>query len=157
MHGDTIWEEGLKVPLIIHDPRRFQNGERVEGLSSQIDVLPTVLEMMGYEVKDGEYSGYSLLHPLPEVRTLRFSCISGRMCLASIKGFEKYIYHFGKRPEEVFNLLKDPLEKRNLADEYSKEELDRRRNDLLAWRSKVDAQYGDILINGTPYSESPDE
>src|SRR5215210_4879981 len=71
LHGDTIYEEGLRVPLLIHDPKRFQNGERVEGLASQIDILPTVVEMLGYEIKNGQYPGYSLLHPLPEDRTLR--------------------------------------------------------------------------------------
>jgi lipoteichoic acid synthase len=142
MHGDTIWEEGLKVPLVIHAPGWFEDGKRVEGLSNYTDVLPTVLEMLGYEVKDGEYPGYSLLHELPENRTLMFSCISHRECMASIKGDEKYIYHYGNQPEEVFNLSNDPLEEHNLADEYSKEELDRRREDLFQWLSRIDAEYG---------------
>jgi hypothetical protein len=141
MHGDTIWEEGLRVPLIIHAPGWFQDGERVEGLSNYTDILPTVLEMLGYEVKDGEYPGYSLLHPLPEDRTLMFSCVSPRKCVSSIKGNEKYIYHYDNQPEEVFDLSKDPLEEHNLADEYSKEELDKRRQDLFAWISRIDAQY----------------
>jgi len=141
MHGDTIWDEGLKVPLIIHDPKRFQNGERVKGLSSQIDVLPTVVEMLGYKVENGEYPGYSLLHPLPAERMLRFSCISERKCLASIRGNEKYIYHYDDQPEEFYDLSKDPLEKRNLASEHSREELGKRRDDLLAWRSSVNAAY----------------
>jgi lipoteichoic acid synthase len=142
MHGDTIWEEGLKVPLIIHAPGWFKDGERVEGLSNYTDVLPTVLEMLGYEVKDGEYPGYSLLHELPEDRTLMFSCISHRECMASINGDEKYIYHYGNQPEEVFNLSNDPLEEHNLADEYSKEDLDRLREDLFAWLTRIDAEYG---------------
>jgi lipoteichoic acid synthase len=149
MHGDTPYEEGLRIPLIIHTPGRFENGERVQGLSSQIDILPTVLDLLGYEVENGEYPGYSLLHELPEDRTLRFSCISNRECLASIKGHQKYIYHYGKQPDEVFNLSTDPLETRNLASVFSKEALDRRREDLLRWRSQVNAGYGDILINGT--------
>jgi lipoteichoic acid synthase len=149
MHGDTPYEEGLRIPLIIHAPGRFENGERVQGLSSQIDVLPTVLDLLGYEVQNGDYPGSSLLHELPEDRTLRFSCISNRECLASIKGHQKYIYHYGKRPDEVFNLSTDPLETRNLASVFSKEALDRRREDLLRWRSQVNAGYGDILINGT--------
>jgi arylsulfatase A-like enzyme len=160
LHGDTIYEEGLRVPLIIHDPKRFQNGERVEGLASQIDVLPTVLELLGYEVKDGEYPGYSLLRPLPEDRTLMFSCISSRECLASLKGTEKYIYHYGHLPEEFFDLSKDPLEKRNLLDERDDvaalaraKEVDKRRQELLAWRTRVNAEYGNILINGSPHSE----
>jgi hypothetical protein len=62
--------------------------------------------------------------------------------LASIKGNEKYIYHYDNQPEEVFDLSKDPLEEHNLADEYGKEEVDKRREDLLAWRSKVNTQYG---------------
>jgi lipoteichoic acid synthase len=153
MHGDTIWEEGLKIPLIIHAPGWFEDGERVEGLSSQIDVLPTVVEMLGYKVKNGKYPGYSLLHELPEDRKLRFSCISNHECLASTKGTEKYIYHYGKRPDEFFDLSKDPFEKQNLISERSKDEIDKRREDLILWSTKVNAQYGRILMNGTLYSE----
>jgi lipoteichoic acid synthase len=141
LHGDTIYEEGLRVPLIIHAPGLFENGERVKGLSSQIDILPTILEMLGYEVKDGEYPGYSLLHPLPEERTLFFNCISERTCLASLKGNEKYIYHYGNQPDEVFDLSKDPLEQHNLASERDEENLYKRHEEILKWRSGVDATY----------------
>jgi lipoteichoic acid synthase len=152
MHGDTIYEEGLAVPLLIHAPGWFEDGERVKGLSSQIDILPTVVEMLGYEVENGEYPGYSLLDSLPRGRTLMFSCISNRKCLASKKGDEKYIYHYGNQPDEVFDLSEDPLEKHDLARLYSKEELDERREDLLAWNSRVNAQHGDTLMSGTSYS-----
>ena len=144
LHGDTIYEEGLRIPLIIHAPGWFENGERVNGLSSQIDILPTIVEMLGYEVKDGEYAGYSLLHPLPEQRTLFFSCISERTCLASLKGNEKYIYHYSNQPDEVLDLSKDPLEQHNLANERDEEELDKRREELLEWRSSVNATYGGL-------------
>ncbi|HVF00780.1 MAG TPA: hypothetical protein VNA27_05495, partial [Rubrobacteraceae bacterium] len=101
-------------------------------------------------VKNGEYPGYSLLHPLPEDRTVMSSCITNRRCMASIQGNEKYIYHFGEQPEELFDLSQDAFEERNLADERSREELDERREELLAWSTRVNAQYGWILVNGNP-------
>src|SRR3712207_814104 len=52
LHGDTIYEEGLWIPMLIHDPKRFRSGERVEELVIQIDILPTVLDMLGYEVEN---------------------------------------------------------------------------------------------------------
>ena len=140
-HNDTIYEEGLKVPFLIHAPGWFENGKQVEGLSNHTDILPTVLEMLGYEVDNGEYPGYSLLHPIPEDRTLFFSCWFEESCLASIEGTEKYIYHYGDRPEEIFDLQRDSSEQHNLAGERPKEELDKRRDDLLAWRSSVQAEY----------------
>ena len=139
-HDDVMWEEGLKVPLVIHDPTRFHGGERVEGLSNLTDILPTVVEMLGFEVEGGEYPGYSLLRVLPENRTLMFSCFHEKACLASIEGSEKYIYHYSNQPEEFFDLSKDPLEKENLAGERGKE-VEERRQALLEWHSSVNATY----------------
>ena len=151
MHGDTIYEEGLRVPLIVHDPKRFEDGERAKGLSSQIDVLPTVVDLLGYEVANGEYPGYSLLSPVPEDRIIRANCIGDRKCMSSIKGHEKYIYHYDKLPDEFFDLSEDPLEKRDVASDRGKEELDERREDLLEWRRRDDTEYGPVTFEGAPY------
>ncbi|HZG64044.1 MAG TPA: hypothetical protein VEY13_11130, partial [Rubrobacteraceae bacterium] len=62
-------------------------------------------------------------------------------CLASIKGTEKYIYHFDDKPEELFDLSKDPAEKNNLAAQ-NPQEVERRRQELLEWRSEVYSTYG---------------
>ncbi|MDP8953197.1 MAG: sulfatase-like hydrolase/transferase [Actinomycetota bacterium] len=141
VHENNPYEESLRVPLVIHDPKRFQSGERVEGLANHTDILPTVLDLLGYEVENGGYPGYSLLHPIPEERTLFFSCFNKDKCLASLKGTEKYIYHYGNQPDELFDLLKDPLEERNLAGERPKE-AEERRDELLAWRSRNNIVYG---------------
>ncbi len=74
-------------------------------------------------------------------RTLSAGCYRENSCLASIDGDEKYIYHFGNRAEEVFDLSKDPQEKTNLAEERDKDYLEDRRYDLLAWQARITASY----------------
>jgi lipoteichoic acid synthase len=140
-HDNTIYQEGLKVPLIIHEPGRFQDGKRVETLTDQVDILPTLFDLLGYKVEGGDYMGRSLLDPPDEDRTLFFSCFDDYKCLASIEGTEKYIYFFGNQPEEVYDLASDPFESHNIAGQYSKEELKKKRLKVLRWYSRVNAMY----------------
>jgi lipoteichoic acid synthase len=140
-HDNTIYEEGLRIPMLIHDPKRFPNGARLEGPVNQLDILPTIADLLGYQLEGGSYSGSSLLRPLRKDRTLMFSCWNDEGCLGSLKGFEKYIYHFDDKPEEIFDLSKDPSERENLAEERS-EEANKRRLELLEWRAKVNSRYG---------------
>jgi len=140
-HDNTIYQEGLKVPFIIHEPGRFEEGRRAQALTNQLDILPTLVDLLGYEVKGGHYAGRSLLAPPDEDRTLFFSCFDEYRCLASIQGTEKYIYFFGNQPEEVYDLASDPLEKNSIANEQSRQELKHKRLQVLAWYSKVNATY----------------
>jgi arylsulfatase A-like enzyme len=142
VHENNPYEESLKVPLLIHYKERFRKGERFTGLSNHFDILPTVLDLLGYEVKGGEYPGYSLLCPPPQERTLMVGCFNKDKCLVSIRGHEKYIHHYGDRPDELFDLEEDPLEEHNLAGERDKKATDERREELLRWRSRIEATYG---------------
>jgi lipoteichoic acid synthase len=82
-----------------------------------------------------------MLAPPDENRKLFFSCFDDYRCLASLKGDQKYIYFFGNQLEEAYDLSSDPSESNNLADERSDGELKRRRTDVLAWYSRVNAMY----------------
>lgn len=137
-HDNVIWEEGLQIPLIVHDPRRWKTGKRVDELTNQLDILPTVLDLLNYKTEGGKYPGYSLLDP-PEDRTLMFNCWYNDRCLASIRGTEKYVYHYGERDEQLFDLEKDPLEKTSLPG--PREEKEQLRSALFEWRNRVNAMY----------------
>ena len=140
-HDNTIYQEGLRIPLIIHDPGRFENGKRVQTLTDQLDILPTLVDLLGYKVTGGEYPGRSMLAPPEKDRTLFFSCFYDYKCLASLQGDKKYIYFYGNQPDQVFDLSSDPLEQHNIAGEQSKEYLDERRSGVLEWYSRVNAMY----------------
>jgi arylsulfatase A-like enzyme len=142
-HDGVVYEEGLRVPLVIHDPQRFTSGERIEGPANLLDFAPTLVDLLGYEVVDGEYPGSSLARPLPEDRTLMFSCRPDLLHLASIKDHEKYVHNYDKKPDELYDLATDPLETRNLMHEMSLTEHEARRTELLDWRARTIAMYGE--------------
>ena len=139
-HDGVIWEEGLRIPLIVHDPQRFDGGVRVEGPAHLMDFAPTIVDMLGYEVIDGEYPGRSLLN-LPGERTLFFGCRPDLLSAARIEDQKKYIYHFGNQPEEVYDLAKDPLEQRNLITRAGRTEVDSWRQEVLEWHARARAAY----------------
>lgn len=59
----TMYEEAVRIPLLIKVPR--QNGHFVKGTVSQIDVVPTLLEMLGYDIPES-LQGKSLVKVFEE-------------------------------------------------------------------------------------------
>ena len=139
-HDNTIYEEGLRIPFVIHQPGRWEGGETVEPAVNELDVLPTVADLLGYAVRGGAYPGTSMLSP-PEDRTLTASCYHEHTCLASIRGDEKYIYHYGNKADEYFDLSVDPYERDNIIGQQGEAKIEALREDLLAWEGRVEASY----------------
>lgn len=142
-HDNTIYTEGIKIPLMVLDPGgKYKNGKTVETPTDELDVLPTVLDLLGYKVAGGSgYQGRSMLAHRDMHRTLHFGCWDEYTCLASVKNNKEYIYFFGNKPEEVYDLKRDPHEKNDIANEMSKGWLDERHAKLLKWYSRVNATY----------------
>lgn len=67
-HGGP-WQEGLRVPLLVHLPGDARAGERVEAVTHLIDVVPTALAFAGLPA-DPALPGRSLLGPLARERVL---------------------------------------------------------------------------------------
>jgi arylsulfatase len=50
LHGYTLYEEQLRIPLLIRHPEL--PARRISGLSRQVDVLPTLLELLGIPIPE---------------------------------------------------------------------------------------------------------
>ncbi|CAN5752470.1 hypothetical protein BH20ACT11_BH20ACT11_10230 [soil metagenome] len=139
-HDNVPYSEGTHVPFLVHDPQN-PRPERYESPANHTDILPTLMDKLGYRIEGGEYPGISLLGPEREDRVHRMSCYEPFTCLMSIKDGEKYIYNYGNEPAEYYDLSEDPREQNNLAKQQSPEKLAKRRDDLLSWRAGVDKVY----------------
>ncbi|HET7293074.1 MAG TPA: sulfatase [Vicinamibacteria bacterium] len=121
-HGIKLYEELLRVPLILYAPGRLEP-RRVAQPVSTIDVLPTLRELAGVP-RGQQDAGVSLLATLrgevKETRSffpMRFWKPSNvRLARkAVVHGRHKYIVEQPVNTEELYDLEADPGERRNLA------------------------------------------
>ena len=130
MQGKTLpYEEGSRAPLIIHDPRHPSAGKglRAGGVTGNIDMMPTILELAGEPIP-GDVDGKSLLPLLDNtggnVRDSLFLIHVwefDKKCraFAAVTRDYKYIYWFygdnlTEPAQELYALREDPHELENV-------------------------------------------
>jgi arylsulfatase A-like enzyme len=146
-HGFTgkwlMYEESLRVPGFIFDPRNLKDGTRSQEMVLNIDLAPTMLDLAGVEIP-GHMQGMSLL-PLLEDPDLTFRKdffyehlyrhMDDFMHIERSEGvrtkdwkYIRYINQEGPVSEELYQLSADPLELNDLsADPASSEILEKLR------------------------------
>jgi arylsulfatase A-like enzyme len=124
-HG--IYDVTLKVPLIIRYPKTLPAGKRIRGYNQHMDLVPTLLELAGIK-PDIKFDGQSLTSMIKGKTSSHASSFYITECTWMRKhGWRtpewKLIhalepdFHF--KPEvELYNLVEDPGENRNLAKKH---------------------------------------
>lgn len=132
-HGQYVYDEQLRVPLIVHWPGgtpEGRGGRRVESLVRLIDVLPTFGDMFGFLQGTPRFQGTSLVGllrggPAPTIDAAFAQ--RGEDAVKLKKGWEKgpiyalrtrdakFIHH-EHGTDEYYDLASDPLETTNLVD-----------------------------------------
>ncbi|GEM_PF-248217 len=140
-HDQTIYEEGLRVPLLVVGPGVPKNKVQ-KGLWQNVDVLPTVLDALGLEVAAGDLPGKSLIAGKPHDRIYN-ACWRKERCQALRIGDMKYIHHYNKRDPEAFDIGKDPLEKVDLfkSKAIPAKEVNARIAEMKSWADGVNDKY----------------
>jgi arylsulfatase A-like enzyme len=130
-HVDKLWNETTHIPLIIYYPWLGKEGVVSDLLVNQLDIMPTVLDLAHVRNKK-EMEGYSLMRYLsrspidwifhPSVnRQWTYACTyepeATHNAFSITNGIIKVIHTPTKSswPWEAYDLVKDPMEKRNLA------------------------------------------
>jgi arylsulfatase A-like enzyme len=121
-HGMNLYDEALRVPLIIHVPGG--SAARIENQVRLIDVMPTLTDWLGLTVTTAtrrQLQGTSLL-PLMQGRPLPLDAFSEtsfllqteRWSLRTVEGW-KLVYDIENLAPELYDLRRDPGEKHDVA------------------------------------------
>ena len=126
-HGQNLYNEVLRVPLIIRIPG--WPPRRIEGPVSLVDIAPTLLDLWGL-TPPADFEGYSLVDALSEGAPVPLRPVISELLpytswkehhVSMVYGDEKYIKVLTKGTQMYFNLRDDPKEQKDLvrADEAS--------------------------------------
>jgi choline-sulfatase len=131
-HGDMLGERGLwykmnffepacRIPLIVHAPRRFR-ARRVAHSASLIDIAPTLCELAGGTIEgfaapfDGESLTGQLAGGAGRDEVIGEYLAEGVIApLVMIKRGRYKFVHSPVDPDQLYDLIDDPDELRNLA------------------------------------------
>ncbi len=142
-HDDMIYEEGLRIPLLIYEPGSERKPGELAGPFNELDIAPTVLDMLGMQVTEGRYMGRSVFAP-NRPRVLYAACYNDFKCIARFEGSRKLIDFFERQAPALYDVVKDPGEHNDLSLLQSAEVV-RARRDLRAWYGTVRAIYQDVV------------
>src|SRR5262245_10994678 len=117
----TLWEGGLRVPAAARWPGKIPAGKKSGAIVHMTDVFPTFLAAAGARPDEKwKVTGADLLEvwkgkaKAPE-RTLFWEWrVEGYHQLAAMRGDYKFVITGQNNPPELFNVVTDPAERRNV-------------------------------------------
>ena len=122
--GPHFYEEAIRVPLIMRWPGEFREGHRVTGLTELLDIAPSLLDAAGQPVPP-RIQGHLLAPQLrdgcsetdrPDVFSEYYNSWTHNTAYGSMLRTENHkivVYH-GTDQGELYDLLEDPEEMKNL-------------------------------------------
>jgi arylsulfatase A-like enzyme len=123
-HNVQVFEPTVRVPLIIRFPKgTAPAGKRVSALSDLLDIAPTIADIFGVRGKGGsdrEFQGQSLLPVVlgaPGKPAVLSRSVWDRPRYALRDDRFKFFYDSRTGEEQLFDLVTDPGETRDVAEE----------------------------------------
>ena len=105
-----IFEELVRIPLVMRWPGVIEPGTVIDVTSSAMDITPTLLDLMGFDISEAQFDGINMLRAGPPDRRIYLSAWHHSSPVGFIEGTRKVIYWPSTDVMFEYDLVCDPLE-----------------------------------------------
>jgi arylsulfatase A-like enzyme len=134
----NMYENSIKVPFVASHPGVIPQGSVQSAMFSAYDFMPTLLDYVGLPLPDTNLPGRSFLP------ALKGEEVTGRDAVVIYDEYGycrmirttdwKYIHRYPEGPNELYDLINDPDERRNLVDDTAQaSRITELRRQMEAW------------------------
>ena len=143
--GSYFYDQVVQTPLIIRAPKRLPAGKRIKTVVEEIDVLPTILDLLNIKIYE-RIQGRSLLPLVNGTSTFSRAAHSEFPNAKMLRTEHWKLVHYLHAPYgELYNLREDPFELRNLFDDPG----------AVSARHEMETALADWLIDSNDPSLKP--
>lgn len=131
-HERIAFEEVLSIPFCLRAPSLVKPDTVITAPASSIDLVPTLLSLLGFDFSEADFDGLNVLGPAPKDRRVYFSGWLNQSPIGFVKDNLKFIYYPTTKMVSVYDLRIDPLEL--FAGELPPQDARKITDEIITWR-----------------------
>jgi hypothetical protein len=133
-HERIAFEEVLRIPWIIRAPFLVEGGLKVNQAVGSVDLTPTLLSLLGFNINVAHFDGVDVLENVPERRKVYFAGWMQQGPAGFIDGTRKFTYSPVSKNVYVYDLSIDPLESARI--ELPEQQVEMIVEEIVAWQKE---------------------
>jgi lipoteichoic acid synthase len=131
-HDRIGYDEVLRIALCLRAPCLIEPGTRVTEPVGSIDLTPTLLGLLGFDIDRMDFDGVNVLRPVPKDRKVYFSGWMQQGPSGFIQEDRKFVYDPEHGTVTLYRMSTDPLELSGM--ELPPGEAERLSTEIINWR-----------------------
>jgi len=134
-HNRIFFNEALRIPFCLRAPFLVKPASKISGPVSSIDLAPTLLALLGFEVGEVGFDGIDALKPIAEDRRIYFVGWMQEGPAGYIQEDHKFVYDPMQKTTFVYDLKVEPYELNKI--DVSEENAKTIADDIITWRKNT--------------------
>jgi phosphoglycerol transferase MdoB-like AlkP superfamily enzyme len=131
-HERIAFDEVLHIPFCLRAPFLAKPATTVTQAVSSVDLAPTLLALLGFDIEAADFDGVDALGHIPDDRKVYFSGWMRQSPAGFVKANRKFIYNPANKMVSVYDLSVDPLELSMT--ELPEQQATQIADEIIAWR-----------------------